>query len=178
MELYCRSVNIFDKKIVDEFFLECKNNGMDVVPGDCSLILGKTYYKYKNFYYWYKAISKLDTETRLTKKQVGCTCFLVFDKENDNLIGMFDLRHSLNYTNGNYLGHIGVTIRPSFRNRGLYKDLLELIILECKYYLINPIVIACEYDNIYSKRGIDELFGDGELVLLDGSYIYVYKKYI
>ncbi len=170
MELYYRSVNIFDEQLMKEFSLEHLERGMGILAGDASLITGNSYHEFDDFYHWYKAVSDID--------DAGvCSVYLVFNKENDMLIGIFDIRHGLNFPNGCLLGHIGVDIRPSMRGKGLYRDILELCIKECEILGIKDIVISCEYDNISSKRGIEHLFVlDKEMVSLNGSYLYVYKK--
>lgn len=177
MELYCRYVDVFDKKLMDDFSLEHKRNGENFLAGDCSLILQKGYQQINDFYKWYKMVKNLDLEKNLKKGQVGCSCFLVLDKESDYLIGIFDIRHSLKYKNGQVFGHIGVDIRPSERGKGYYKDILKLAVNKAKELEIKPIVISCEYDNIVSYKGITHIFGNyDEMVLVDGTYFYVFRK--
>lgn len=177
MKLYCRVVGIFDQKIMDDFVEEHKKNNINFLAGDCSLILGKSYLQYESFYHWYKEVRNLDLENNLKKKQVGCTCFLVFRKSDDKLIGIFDVRHNLNFPDGNIFGHIGVDIRPTERGKGYYKNILQLAIIEAKNLSIDSIVISCEYDNIASKKGIDDVFGEyKQMVLFNGTYLYVYEK--
>lgn len=176
MELYCRSVSIFDEQFMDEFSMEHLNLGEKILGGDASLISGKSYHEYDDFYAWYKDISKLDIEDKLKTDQVCCSVYLVFDKVDDKLVGIFDIRHSLDFPNGDLLGHIGVDIRPSERGKGLYKQILELCTEECKKNSIFSIVISCEYDNIASKRGIEHLFElKREMVPFNGTYLFVYK---
>ena len=176
MELYCRVVSIFDEEIMNNFVKDHVDNNTQILAGDCSLILNKNYHEYDNFYDWYKLVSDLDQEENLRKGQVGCTVYLVFRKKDDKLVGIFDIRHSLDFENGDIYGHIGVDICPSERGKGYYVQMLELILEEIKNYSINPIVISCQYDNIASKRGIDHFFDNEEMVPVDGSYLFVYKK--
>jgi len=178
MELYCRVVNIFDEVLMNDFAKDHIDNNTEILAGDCSLLLGKNYHAYDNFYDWYKLVSDLDQEENLKKGQVGCTVYLVFRKKDDKLIGIFDIRHSLDFEDGDLYGHIGVDICPSERGKGYCVQMIELILEEIKNYSINPVVISCEYDNIPSKRGIDHFFHDGELIPFNGSYLFVYKKEI
>ena len=42
-----------------------------------------------------------------------CTTYLVLTKEEDNLIALLDIRHSLEFPHGEVYGHIGIDIaRP------------------------------------------------------------------
>lgn len=179
MELYCREVNVFDEKLMNGFSREHLNSGTEILAGDASLVLGKSYHEFENFYDWYKEISKYVFDEDLKKGQVGCSVYLVFQKCDDKFIGIFDIRHNLNFKDGELLGHIGVDIRPSCRGEGYYKYILELCIEECKKYFISEIVISCEYDNLASKNGIEHLFDlFKEMIPFNGTYLYIYKKCI
>lgn len=178
MELYLRPVTIFDERIVDDFAKEHYALNEKIEAGDCSLILGKTYDEYENFYDWYKAEEKLDQEI-LKKGQVGCSTYLVLSKEDDYLIALLDIRHSLEYKHGEVYGHIGIDIRPTERNKGHYKEILKLSLELARNYKIEKIVIACEYTNIPSKRGIEHVFGkDYKTIPVEGTYYLVYEKEI
>ena len=177
MELYLRKVTIFDKQIVDDFAREHYAVKDKIEAGDCSLILGKTYEEYDDFYEWFKAEQKLDREEDLKKNQVGCTTYLVLTKEDDELIALLDMRHSLDYNHGSVYGHIGIDIRPTKRNKGYYKEILKLSVELAKELKMKNLVIACDYTNIPSKKGIERVFGDDyQLVPVEGSYYLVYEK--
>lgn len=177
MELYLRKVTIFDKQIVDDFAREHYAVKDKIEAGDCSLILGKTYEEYDDFYEWFKAEQKLDREEDLKKNQVGCTTYLVLTKEDDELIALLDMRHSLDYNHGSVYGHIGIDIRPTKRNKGYYKEILKLSVELAKELKMKKLVIACDYTNIPSKKGIERIFGDDyQLVPVEGSYYLVYEK--
>lgn len=177
MELYARAVTIFDEDLVKSFAREHNAVNEKIEAGDCSLILGKSYDEYKDFYDWLKDVEKLDQEEKLKKNQVGCTTYLVLTKEEDKLIALLDIRHSLDFPNGKVYGHIGIDIRPTERNKGHYKEILKLAVNITKEYGINKVVIACEYSNIPSKRGIEHVFGkEYQTVPLEGTYYLVYEK--
>ena len=179
MELYVRPVTIFDKNIVTDFAQEHYAVNEKIEAGDCSLILGKSYDEYEDFYDWLKEEEKLDQEEKLKKGQVGCTTYLVLTKEEDNLIALLDIRHSLAYEHGNIYGHIGVDIRPKQRNKGYYKEILKIALELAKQYNIETVVISCEYSNIASKKGIEQVFGkEYQTVPIEGTYYLVYEKEI
>lgn len=177
MEFYARPVTIFDEEIVNDFAREHYSLNENIEAGDCSLILGKSYSDYDNFYDWYKEVERLNQEENLKKDQVGCTTYLVLTKEDDYLMALLDIRHSLNYPHGTSYGHIGIDIRPTQRNKGHYKEILKLSINIAKEYEIEKLVIACEYTNIPSKKGIESVFGNKyQMVPVEGTYYLVYEK--
>ena len=72
----------------------------------------------------------------------------------DDLVGVSNLRHSLNDRIREIGGHIGMGIRPSFRGRGLGTLLLGLTIAEARQRGITPIHIHCHKHNAASARMI------------------------
>ena len=177
MELYARKVSIFDEQIIEEFVQEHKNYNEELLAGDCSLILGKSYLEYDNFYDWYKEEEKLNEEKNLKKGQVGCTTYLLLSKETDRLIALLDIRHSLSFEHGHIYGHIGTDIRPKERNKGYYKEILKIALEIMKEFKIEKVIISCEYTNIPSKKGIEHVFGKNyQSIPIDGTYYLVYQK--
>ena len=79
------------------------------------------------------------------------TYWLVQDNE---LIGVSNLRHELNKQLTTAGGHIGLGIRPSFRRQGLGIKLLKMTLEQAKNKGINPVHIHCYQDNIASARMI------------------------
>ena len=83
----------------------------------------------------------------------------------------------MNYPHGEVYGHIGVDIRPLERNKGFYKEILKHALEAIKEYSINKVVIACEYSNIPSKRGIEHIFKkEYKTIPVEGTYYLVYEK--
>lgn len=74
--------------------------------------------------------------------------------ENDELVGVSNLRHHLNDRILESGGHIGLGIRPSSRGRRLSIKLLELTIQEARKMNIEKIHIHCHKSNEASSRMI------------------------
>lgn len=177
MELYVRKVSIFDEQLIEDFVQEHYDSNEELLAGDCSLILGKSYSQYDNFYDWYKEEENLNEEKNLKKGQVGCTTYLILSKETDKLIALLDIRHSLNFKHGNIYGHIGIDIRPKERNKGYYKTILKIALEIMKEFKIEKATISCEYTNIPSKKGIEHIFGKKhQSIPIDSTYYLVYEK--
>lgn len=67
MELYARQVTIFDKDVIEDFAKEHYRYNEPILAGDGSLISGKTYQEFADFYDWYKEIENLDQEQHQKK---------------------------------------------------------------------------------------------------------------
>jgi predicted acetyltransferase len=76
-------------------------------------------------------------------------------KLGNDLIGEGDIRHDLNDHLRKEGGHIGYSIRPSFRGKGYGKLQLKLLLEKAKELGIDPVLITCDSTNIPSKRIIE-----------------------
>ena len=74
--------------------------------------------------------------------------------ENGEVVGTIDLRHLLNKSYFERLGHVAYYIHPQKRNRGYATKALSLAIKWYKKMPINKILITCYSDNEASKKVI------------------------
>lgn len=79
--------------------------------------------------------------------------FVSFD-DNGRALGLLHLRLRLNDNLLNKGGHIGYSIRPSDRHKGLAKEQLHLGLLEAKKKNIKQALVTCHDDNEGSRKVI------------------------
>ncbi len=77
--------------------------------------------------------------------------------EGDTLVGVSNLRHTLNAKIRREGGHIGLGIRPSFRGKGYGAKLLKLTLQQARHLGISEIQIHCHKDNVASVRMIQSV---------------------
>lgn len=75
--------------------------------------------------------------------------------DNGEFIGRVAIRHSLTDHLLKEGGHIGYDIRPSKRNKGYGKKILELALPKTKELGINKVLVTCNETNIASKKIIE-----------------------
>lgn len=81
-------------------------------------------------------------------------------RESDNrIVGMINIRLSLNERLENLGGHIGYSIRPSERRQGYNRINLYLALLVCQEYGLDRVVLDCNRDNLGSSRSMMALGG-------------------
>lgn len=86
------------------------------------------------------------------------TYFLV--RESDNrIVGMINIRLSLNERLKKHGGHIGYSIRPTERQKGYNKINLYLALEVCKNYKLNEVIMDCNKENIGSAKTMQALGG-------------------
>lgn len=74
--------------------------------------------------------------------------------EDGILVGIIDIRHTLNDYLLNYGGHIGYSVRKSQRQKGYAKEMLGLALEKCRGWDIKHVLITCDKDNPASAKTI------------------------
>lgn len=94
------------------------------------------------------------------------------------LVGVSNLRHLLNERIKNAGGHIGLSIRPMARGRGLGQRLLALTIMEARSKGLGELHIHCHKHNMASARMIRANGGVLVSELDDGTPAGTIQRYI
>jgi predicted acetyltransferase len=110
--------------------------------------------RYDNYDEW---LIKIENDLDINKvekgKVPGSTFFLVRESD-DRILGMINIRHSLN----DYLlklgGNIGYSIRPTERRKGYATKILYLGLEKCKELNIDKVLVTCDKSNIGSAKTI------------------------
>ncbi|WP_149556394.1 GNAT family N-acetyltransferase [Streptococcus cristatus] len=115
--------------------------------------MGSTWKRAKDYEDWLKIVERKEDVANLPAGWVPAIQFLSFD-ETGLPLGFLALRLSLNdklFVEG---GHIGYSIRPSQRRKGLAKLQLELGLAEARKQGLERVLITCDEDNEASRRTI------------------------
>jgi predicted acetyltransferase len=98
--------------------------------------------------------------------RVHCEQFWI--TEEDEVIGFVSFRHSIEpeflRTEG---GHIGYSIRPSYRRRGHASRALGLTLDRAREIGLDRVLVTCDEDNVASARTIESRGGVFESVFKD-----------
>ncbi len=90
--------------------------------------------------------------------------------DGEELLGVSNLRHYLNERIAHAGGHIGLGIRPSFRQRGLGATLLRLTLGKAAEMNIAPVQVHCYADNVGSKAMIEQCGGKLDSTVVTGHH--------
>ena len=107
---------------------------------------------------WLKKLEEDYTRIPNEEKVPARTYFLI--RENDNqIVGMINIRLVLNGNLKKFGGHIGYSIRPTERGKGYNKINLYLGLKVCQEYGIETVLMDADKDNPTSWRTMESLGG-------------------
>lgn len=98
--------------------------------------------------------------------------FFALDNETQCIIGIIDLRHTLNI----YLGNCGYSVRPSERKKGYATEMLKQILSIAKQSNLNELHLCVKCNNLPSIKTITKNGGIYEKSFeLEGQRADIYK---
>ena len=90
----------------------------------------------------------------LPEGKVLATLFFYIRKTDGRLVGMIQIRHTLNDYLARFGGHIGYSVRPSERRKGYATSMLRAVLPYCRELGLDKVLITCLEDNIGSEKTI------------------------
>lgn len=85
---------------------------------------------------------------------VQASTFFVMRKADQRLIGLVDIRYTLNDLLSNHGGHIGYSVRPSERCKGYATAILRLALDYARSLGLTRVMLACRQDQEASRCAI------------------------
>ncbi|MEM6730200.1 MAG: GNAT family N-acetyltransferase [Myxococcota bacterium] len=75
--------------------------------------------------------------------------------DDENIVGRIALRHHLTPSLKDYGGHVGYEVRPSYRRRGIGREMLRQLLRLPKAHAIGTLLVTCAPDNLASIKVIE-----------------------
>ena len=124
---------------------------------------------------WLAHVRSLEKQETCPPHLVTATLFVGMRESDGRIVGMIDLRHTLNDFLAEVGGHIGYSVRPDERRKGYAKQMLALVLKEARKRGIDRVLITCDDDNVGSARTIEANGGMFErLAHIDGEVLRRY----
>lgn len=142
-----RQPTLNDKNMVLDYKEEFLRHG-DSMDGTSGLVNKESYEE------WLDELIKNSNKSTVLEGFVPATTYLAIRENDQQLVGMINIRHELNDYLLNLGGHIGYSVRKSERRKGYAGQMLSMALDICQTLYINRILITCDKNNIGSAKTI------------------------
>lgn len=125
---------------------------------------------------WLKLLKANSKEKTVDPNWVVSSTFFVVRKSDQKIIGMIDIRHTLNDFLRKYGGHIGYGIRPSERRKGYALQVLKMGLEYARQIGLTKVMLACYSENLASRKTIEKCNGsfENEFLYTNGKIVQIY----
>nr|WP_288824269.1 GNAT family N-acetyltransferase [uncultured Clostridium sp.] len=102
---------------------------------------------------WLKSVTDNSNPNTVNPNWVVTDTFFAIDNKAKNIVGIIDLRHTLNDFLMNF-GNCGYSVRPAFRRKGIATEMLKQLLVIAKEAGLSELHLSVEQDNIPSIKTI------------------------
>ena len=99
---------------------------------------------------WLQTCSNSEQKEKLPEGRVPATQYIGIRLSDGRVVGMLQIRHTLNVALRIHGGHIGYSIRKSERRKGYATQMLKIALRKCKELGIQKVLLTCDPSNIGS----------------------------
>ena len=101
---------------------------------------------------WMDYLNKHKNPMTVPEGRVPSSQFIFVREEDHKIVGMIDIRHSLNEFLEKFGGHIGYSVAPSERRKGYATQMLNKVLPICRELGIGKMLITCNKGNERKER--------------------------
>ena len=103
---------------------------------------------------WLALTEKMRNSATVPANLVPATQFICLREIDQKVVGMLQVRHTMNDYIRTYAGHIGYSVRPDERRKGIATWMLQNALPFCKTLGLDRVMVSCYNTNEASRRTI------------------------
>ena len=103
---------------------------------------------------WIAYVRSFENPDTVPAGMVPSDQFLYVRKSDHSLLGMIQVRHELNESLSLIGGHIGYSVLPKERRKGIATRMLKDVLPDCRSLGLKQVLLTCKKDNIGSRNVI------------------------
>lgn len=125
---------------------------------------------------WLEHLERQSHPATVPAGRVVSTTMFAVRESDSKIVGIIDIRHTLNDFLASYAGHIGYGVRPTERRRGYATQMLKQGVQFCRSIGLAKVMVSCHKNNIGSGKTIVKNGGvlEREFIYSDGEEVQVY----
>lgn len=138
----------------EEWLEEVRAYRQEFLAADSSLDGAGALRRFEDPAAWLEEVRRYERPETVPEGKVQATQFLCVRPADGRLLGMLQVRHTLNDYLERFAGHIGYSVRPSERRKGVAAWMLREALPYCRDLGLSRVMVACLTGNEASRRTI------------------------
>lgn len=135
-------------KPTEEYAYDARKYKNDCIELDGVIHGGGGLAEFDNYTNWLQFLKEKEDGKNMPRGIVSSETYFAVHDQDDRIIGMVDIRKTLNEQLLQEGGNIGISVRPCYRGEGYGTMLLNLALKRCRELGLTRVLVVCKEENL------------------------------